>query len=32
LKSMAANPATKYIFPMEFTSMLGNFIKGQSDQ
>jgi regulator of protease activity HflC (stomatin/prohibitin superfamily) len=32
LKSMAVNPATKYIFPMEFTSMLGNFIKGQSDK
>jgi hypothetical protein len=30
LKNMAANPSTKYIFPMEFTSLLGNFIKGQS--
>ncbi len=30
LKSMAANPATKYIFPMEFTSLLGNFVKGQT--
>ncbi len=30
LKSMAANPSTKYIFPMEFTSLLGNFIKSQS--
>lgn len=29
LKNMAANPSTKYIFPMEFTSLLGNFIKGQ---
>ena len=29
LKTMAANPSTKYIFPMEFTSMLGNFIKDQ---
>ena len=31
LKSMAASPATKYIFPMEFTSMLSNFVKGQGD-
>ena len=30
LKTMAANPSTKYIFPMEFTSLLGNFIKSQS--
>jgi regulator of protease activity HflC (stomatin/prohibitin superfamily) len=29
LKSMAASPATKYIFPMEFTSMLGEFMKGR---
>ena len=29
LKTMSANPSTKYIFPMEFTSMLGNFIKDQ---
>jgi regulator of protease activity HflC (stomatin/prohibitin superfamily) len=28
LKTMSANPATKYIFPMEFTSMLTNFVKG----
>jgi regulator of protease activity HflC (stomatin/prohibitin superfamily) len=28
LKNMAANPSTKYIFPMEFTSMLQNFVKG----
>ena len=27
LKTMSANPATKYIFPMEFTSLLGDFIK-----
>ena len=27
LKSMAAGPATKYIFPMEFTSLLGDFVK-----
>jgi regulator of protease activity HflC (stomatin/prohibitin superfamily) len=29
LKSMSANPSTKYIFPMEFTSLLSNFVKGQ---
>ncbi len=29
LKSMANNPATKFIFPMEFTSLLDNFIKSQ---
>jgi regulator of protease activity HflC (stomatin/prohibitin superfamily) len=29
LKSMAASPATKYIFPMEFTSMLGDFMKSR---
>ena len=28
LKSIGASPSTKYIFPMEFTSMLGNFLKG----
>lgn len=32
LKDMGANPATKYIFPMEFTSMLSNFVGGQKDQ
>ncbi|MBE0687641.1 MAG: SPFH/Band 7/PHB domain protein [Anaerolineaceae bacterium] len=26
LKSMASNPATKYIFPMEFTSLLSDFV------
>jgi regulator of protease activity HflC (stomatin/prohibitin superfamily) len=26
LKSMGASPSTKYIFPMEFTSMLDNFL------
>jgi len=31
LKSMAANPSTKYIFPMEFTSLISNFVKGQSE-
>ena len=29
LKEMGASPATKYIFPMEFTSMLKDFIKGR---
>ncbi|MHC1740181.1 MAG: SPFH domain-containing protein [Anaerolineaceae bacterium] len=29
LKSMAANPSTKYIFPMEFTSLISDFIKGR---
>jgi len=32
LKSMAENPSTKYIFPMEFTSMMGSFIKGQLEK
>ncbi len=27
LKSMGAGASTKYIFPMEFTSLLGNFLK-----
>ena len=27
LKSMATNPATKYIFPMEFTSLISDFVK-----
>jgi len=26
LKDLGASPSTKYIFPMEFTSMLGNFL------
>ncbi len=29
LKAMSANPSTKYIFPMEFTSLLSNFVQGQ---
>ena len=32
LKSMAANPSTKYIFPMEFTSLLSGFLHGQEDK
>ncbi len=29
LKSMGESPSTKYIFPMEFTSMIENFVKGK---
>jgi regulator of protease activity HflC (stomatin/prohibitin superfamily) len=29
LKGLGASPATKYIFPLEFTSMLQNFVGGQ---
>jgi regulator of protease activity HflC (stomatin/prohibitin superfamily) len=29
LKSIGASPSTKYIFPMEFTSMIENFMKGK---
>lgn len=29
LKDMGKNPSTKYIFPMEFTSMIQNFISDQ---
>jgi regulator of protease activity HflC (stomatin/prohibitin superfamily) len=32
LKSMAMGPATKYIFPLEFTSLLSNFVKGQDEK
>ncbi len=32
LKSMAANPSTKYIFPMEFTSLLSGFMHGQGEK
>jgi hypothetical protein len=32
LKSLGESPSTKWIFPMEFTSMLGNFLgMGESD-
>ena len=31
LKNMAASPSTKYIFPMEFTSLLKDFVKGQKE-
>jgi regulator of protease activity HflC (stomatin/prohibitin superfamily) len=32
LKNMAVNPATKYIFPMEFTSLLSSFMRGQEEK
>lgn len=31
LKNIGASPSTKYIFPLEFTSMLENFTKGKSE-
>jgi regulator of protease activity HflC (stomatin/prohibitin superfamily) len=31
LKNMSVGASTKFIFPMEFTSMLGNFIKANKD-
>lgn len=31
LKSIGASPSTKYIFPLEFTTMLENFTKGKSE-
>jgi regulator of protease activity HflC (stomatin/prohibitin superfamily) len=32
LKTMSANPSTKYIFPLEFTSLLSGFMRGQEDK
>jgi regulator of protease activity HflC (stomatin/prohibitin superfamily) len=32
LKSMGMSPSTKYIFPMEFTSLLSNFIGGSKNE
>jgi regulator of protease activity HflC (stomatin/prohibitin superfamily) len=32
LRNMASGPSTKFIFPMEFTSLLNNFVKGQEDK
>ncbi len=32
LRNMASSPSTKFIFPLEFTSMLGSFVKGQVEQ
>jgi hypothetical protein len=29
LRSVGASPSTKFIFPMEFTSMIQNFMKGK---
>lgn len=31
LKDIGSSPATKFIFPMEFTSMLGSFISSRED-
>ena len=31
LRDLGAGPSTKYIFPMEFTSMLKDFIKGREE-
>ncbi len=31
LKRMAESPATKYIFPMEFTGLLGDFLKKRAE-
>lgn len=31
LKAIGASPSTKYIFPLEFTSMLENFMKGRGN-
>ena len=32
LRSMASSPSTKFIFPMEFTSLMGSFLRSQSEQ
>jgi regulator of protease activity HflC (stomatin/prohibitin superfamily) len=32
LKNMAANPSTKFIFPLEFTSMLQSFVAGREEK
>lgn len=32
LKDMGASPSTKYIFPLEFTSLLKGFMSGHSDE
>jgi len=31
LKSLGASPSTKYIFPMEFSSLLGSFLKSREE-
>jgi len=32
LRNMAAGSSTKFIFPLEFTSLLGNFVRSQEEQ
>lgn len=32
LKGIGASPSTKYIFPLEFTSMLQSFVKGREEK
>jgi regulator of protease activity HflC (stomatin/prohibitin superfamily) len=32
LRNMASSSSTKFIFPMEFTSLLSNFVRGQAEQ
>ncbi len=32
LRNMSASPSTKFIFPLEFTSMLENFVKSQGQK
>ncbi|HNT53521.1 MAG TPA: SPFH domain-containing protein [Anaerolineaceae bacterium] len=32
LRSMAASPSTKYIFPMEFTSLMGDFLQQRGNK
>ena len=32
LKQIGMSPSTKYIFPLEFTSMLSNFVKGDQSE
>jgi hypothetical protein len=31
LRSIGASPSTKFIFPMEFTSMLGSFMRDRQE-
>jgi hypothetical protein len=31
LKNIGASPSTKFIFPMEFTSMMENFLKSREE-
>jgi regulator of protease activity HflC (stomatin/prohibitin superfamily) len=32
LKTMSVNPSTKFIFPLEFTSMISNFVKNNTNE